>query len=217
MPGNLFGNLQKMYLDTTSWAKEQKQKAQDAEAEAERLRAEVEQRQGTIQQAETHQNSGFDSERYYQLLNEDPLAAQNYMDQIRFGVQDPVGAFNQMRQSADSAQFVAHTQLGYQASQTFLARHDDFPDAPRAIEALQARVVGLIRNEQYGADISDTIDMAYSQLVAEGVIRPVRDETLAPNPSLTGSGARTGFGSVDPDSMSTGDLEKLLRSRGMIR
>jgi hypothetical protein len=95
-----FDNLRGMYENTQSWAREQKQKAEDAAAEAERLRQEYAERQAAEIQPQTMQP--YDRERYFELLNEDPLQAQNYLDQIRFGTQDPVGEFQRMRQSVDS-------------------------------------------------------------------------------------------------------------------
>ena len=99
------------------------------------------------------------------------------------------------------------------AGRNFMDRHEDFPQNERAVEALQARAVGLIRANQFGTDISETLDIAYSQLVAEGVIKPDRDETYAPPPRLTGS---TGVNSVvDPEQLNDADLKTYMRSRGM--
>src|SRR5215472_9559087 len=95
-----FDHLREMKENTSRWAKEQQDKAEQLAAENEKLRQEEDERQRTIQEAATPQNTGFDREQYHALLNEDPIAAQNYVDQVRFGVTDPVSAFHAMREEA---------------------------------------------------------------------------------------------------------------------
>src|SRR5262249_53233563 len=134
--------------------------------------------------------------------------------QARFGTADPVGEFSRMRSKIDSLDFVVNQKMGYTAGQHFMQMHDEFPQDERAVEALQARVAGLIRADKFGADISDTLEMAYSQLVAEGVITPVRDETPAFNPGLFGSSGNTSH--VEAEQLSDEDLKRLLISHGML-
>jgi hypothetical protein len=100
------------------------------------------------------------------------------------------------------------------ASRNFVDRHEDFPGDAASVAALQSRVAGLIRADKFGADISETMDLAYEQLVAEGVIRPTRDETPPVPPSLRGSTGTTS--NVDAEQMSDEDLKRLLVSHGML-
>jgi hypothetical protein len=100
------------------------------------------------------------------------------------------------------------------AGKHFAERHEEFPsDDPGAVAALQARVVGLIRADKFGADISETMELAYEQLIGEGIIRPIRDETPPVPPSLSGA---SGVNSVvDPETLNDADLKAYMRSRGM--
>jgi len=208
-----FDNLRSMYEHTQGWAREQKLKAEEASAEAERLRQEQAERQAVERPQPT---GGYSPEEYYQLLNTDPIAAQNYLDQQRFGSSDPVGELNYLRNKVDGLDYVVNTKLGFMASRNFLDRHADFPQDTRSVEALQARAVGLIRADQYGSDIGDTLDMAYEQLIAEGVITPSRDDTVAFNPALTGSGGVSSGANIDAERLSDADLKQLLISHGML-
>ena len=86
---------------------------------------------------------------------------------------------------------------------------------------MESRIGGLMRSGNFGSEIPQMLDnlpqimdTAYSQLVAEGVIRPVRDETLAPNPSLTGSSGVSSH--VDAERLNDEDLRRLLISHGML-
>lgn len=200
-------NAVKRVEDNVSAYKTEKQKREEFEAEAARLRHELE---AKTQPAST---DGFSKDRYYQLLNEDPISAQNYMDQYRFGVQDPVAAFNGMRQSVDAIQQQA-------VAAAFSAVHaDDFPATQEAARALTKRTEELVNQGfRYGLE---TVNYAYDQLVREGSIKPlekVEEQPNTPNPSLTGS-----TGTAIPDDvaraeqMSDADLEKLLRARGVLR
>src|SRR5215469_9717447 len=57
------------------------------------------QQQVQAQKPKEESHNGFAKDKYYQLLNEDPLEAQNYLDAYRFGIADPDQVpqrFNQM-------------------------------------------------------------------------------------------------------------------------
>lgn len=200
-------NAAKRVEDNVSAYRTEKQKREEAEAEASRLRTELE--------SKTPQTTGdgFQKDRYYQLLNEDPIAAQNYVDQYRFGVQDPVAAFNGMRQSVDAIQQQA-------VAAAFSAIHaEDFPATPEAARELTRRTEQLVNQGfRYGIE---TVNYAYDQLVKEGTIKPLEQEEDAPNPpnpSLSGaSGTAVPDDVARAESLSDADLEKLLRSRGVLR
>ena len=95
-----FDNLRTMKENTVRWAKEEKQRADDLAAENARLQEEIEQRQQTIQQAATHQDTGFSDDEYYEKLNTSPLEATKYALSALFGVADPVAAMNAMREES---------------------------------------------------------------------------------------------------------------------
>lgn len=207
-------NAKKIVTDNVTAYRTEKEKREQAEAEAERLRQEAEQRQNVIEQASTpRQNAGFDSERYYQLLNDDPMAAQNYMDQVRFGVADPVRAFHAMREES-------WANVQQNVTTAFIANHPEWN--PADTQALSGRVQALL---EYGLPFNAaTMHYAFEAMKQDGSAHPVElqpepgrelpDPPL--NPSLNGGSGSAGFGSVDPDNLSDADLARLLRSRGMM-
>lgn len=201
-------NAVKRVEDNVTAYKTEKQKREEAEAEAARLRGELD-----AKVTPHDDGKGFAKDRYYQLLNDDPLAAQNYLDQYRFGVPDPVAAFNGMRVAVDAIQQQA-------VAAAFSAVHaDDFPATAEAAKALTQRTEQLVR-QGFPYNL-DTVNYAYSQVVGEGLIKPLErtEETReTPNPSLTGSGGgQLPDDIARADQMSDADLEKLLRSRGVLR
>ena len=220
-----FDNLKAMKESTAKWAREQRDRNEELAAENERFRQEQEERERlAAEAAEPPQTTqaGYSPETYYDLLNSDPIAAQNYIDQARFGVTDPVAAFGQMRADQEYLQTLLHHKFGALAIQNFLNRHDNFPQDADAASAMESRIGGLMRSGKFGAEVPQMLDnlpqimdTAYSQLTAEGVIKRVRDDTVAPNPSLTGSGGTTSH--VEAENMSDEDLKRLLISHGMLQ
>lgn len=201
-------NAAKRVEDNVSAYKTEKARREELEAEAARLRGELEAKNNPAPA-----NGAFSKDRYYQMLNDDPIAAQNYMDQHRFGVPDPVAAFNGMRYSVDAIQQQS-------VAAAFSAIHsEDFPATPEAAKALTTRTEQLVR-QGFPYNL-DTVNYAYSQAIAEGTIKPlerVDDTAERPNPSLSGaSGGQVPDDVARAEQMSDADLEKLLRSRGVLR
>lgn len=199
-----FNNLKTMKENASGEIRRQKEELQRLQQERDSLALQAQKR------PEPEPTNGFSKERYYQLLNDDPIAAQNYMDQVRFGTQDPVGAFNQMRQNIEM-----FSQQSVIAS--FHAQHPDFPGTPDAARSLTQRWDALI-GSGFPTNV-DTLNYAYSQALADGSIKPLEtkepEETLSPNPSLTGAGGVTDNEINRAEQMSDEDLRKFLRSKGM--
>lgn len=191
--------------DNQAAYREQKKRADEAEAEAARLR-------DSQAKPAVQETGAFQREKYYQMLNDDPVAAQNYIDQHRFGTADPVGDFNRMRAQIDD-----FNQQAVVAS--FTAQHADFPGGPDAARNLTDRF-NQLRASGFPFTV-DTLNYAYSQALADGSIKPLEanaEEREIPNPSLTGSsGGQMPDDIARADQMSDADLEKLLRSRGVLR
>ena len=203
-------NAAKRVEDNQAAYREQKQRATELEAENARLREEVEQRQQVIAQQPTPANGAFDTERYYQLLNEDPIGAQNYVDQYRFGVSDPVAAFNSMREESWAV-------VQQNVASAFIATHPEWN--PADTSALSGRVKACL---QYGMPFNaTTLEYAYESLKQDGGANPIDltppEPEPTPPPTLTGSSASSGFADVNPEQLSDSELEKFIRSRGMIR
>lgn len=161
-------------------------------------------------------NGKFSNDKYYTLLNSDPIAAQNYLDAARFGFDAPeqvVPSFTSMRTQIDSM-----TQSSVAAS--FLAQHvDDFPADPDAARKLNARTFDLVNKSGFNFDVH-TLNFAYDQLVNEGQIKPLDKNTQQeepPNPSLTGGGAQVNNDHQKYEQMTDKDLEAAARKAGMIR
>lgn len=171
-------NLAKMKEDTAAALRAAKEEAERYRVEAESYGSELQQYKNPAPR-----EGEFNKQEYYRLLNEDPIAAQNYIDIYRFGTEDPVGAFAELRQKTDSL---------YQQSMTasFWASHPEFPGGRDAARAMTQRVQELTNN---GHPLSlETMEMAYGQLVREETIKPVEKEQAeeSPNPSLSaGAGA----------------------------
>lgn len=193
-----------------------KRTSDELEAERQRaagLAAEVER----LKHPQPVNDGKFNNSKYWELMNADPIAAQNYLDQARFGFESPdqvVPAFNQMRTQVDNM-----TQSSVAAS--FLAQHvDDFPANAEAAKVLNSRVTDLVSRSGFNFDVH-TLNFAYNQLVDEGQIKPLEKNTAPdeiPNPSLGGTGSTSIPNEVTKaDGMSDKDLEALLRSKGMIR
>ena len=93
-----FNNLKTMKKNASNAKLQAEQERDTLQQENARLRQQQEEWEHAKEReaelaAQAQQPASFDSARYYELLNEDPIAAQNYVDQWRFGVPDPVAAF----------------------------------------------------------------------------------------------------------------------------
>lgn len=212
-----FKTVAKMKEDTAAALREARQKYEAVEQQnqtyAQRL-AEVE---AANRRTETANNGGFSKDEYYRLLNQDPMAAQDYMDAYRYDIGDPSKVrevFTGVRQRVD--ELVQQTVTG-----AFLSQHyEDYPS-----QDVNANKVMADRYRQYvlnGLPVSvDTMNLAYTSLVNEGQIKPLepqkQDETPNLPPTLSGSGAALSETEYQKaESMSDKELAALLKSKGMI-
>jgi hypothetical protein len=202
----------KMAEDTKDVYKTEKEARERLEAQVADLSSRVQQ-----QQTKPKGDNGFDQQEYYRLLNQDAIAAANYVDAHRFGLSDPAQVpqrFAYIGQKIDELD-------GNMLAGSFLQQHaEDFPATPDSARALRERVQAFASNG-YPTTI-DTLNMAYNQLIEEGKIKPnepqreeQRDE---PNPSLVGAGQHDIPESEvkKAETMSDKDLEAYLRSKGML-
>lgn len=157
----------------------------------------------------------FDRDKYFAMLNEDPLGAQNYLDSYRFGTPDPVGAI-----SSTFARVDAFEQRMVAAD--FVQQHAaEYPvgDA-KAARLLREKAQELVR-EGHPFNLR-TLNLGWDELVASGEIKPLEqkkeEKQEQANPSLAGGGS---MGEVDAelariDKMSDKELEATMRQRGMM-
>ena len=205
-----FNNLKKIAEDRGSSYRSAKEEAERYEREARQRETELEEfRRPKPKDGE------FDNQKYYKLLNEDPIAAQNYMDAYRFGTPDPVQAFSDMRQKVESMH-------GQALAASFQAMHPEFPAGRDAAKVMRERVETLT-SDGYPFAI-DTLELAYNQLVKEEKIKPATNSEpeVTPNPSLSaGSGAVTQDAvTAELDKIAQMDdrqLEAYLKSKGMFK
>lgn len=209
-----FKSLAKMKEDTAAALRQEREQ-----------RTQYEQRLSAMEQAQREREFAaqrqvkpgeFDKNEYYRLLNEDPIAAQNFVDAHRFGLQDPSsvpGYFQRIDRTV--------TALDQQAATAaFIAQHPEFPGGDEAARMMREQVEALV-NEGHPFS-ARTLGIAYNDLVGAGRIKPALEEEQreppAP-PSLSASGG----GQVDTDliskaeKMSDAELEKLLRQQGVLR
>lgn len=169
----------------------------------------------------------FNKERYFQLLGEDPMKAQNYVDSYRFGIENPdevPGAFNNMRAGLDQIGRQVDVFAQQNVTAAFLAQHPEYPQGDAlAAQKLTERVTQLVgEGMPYNANV---VEFAYYQLVNADVIKPLEPQETTPpapapestpNPSLSG-GSSLPEDVVKAETMSDKDLYALMQSKGMIR
>lgn len=211
-----FKIVAKMKEDTAAALKAEREKAATLENEKLRLESEVSRRS----QPQPTNGSGpqFDKQHYYEMLNSDPLAAQDYVDAFRFGLpQDQVRpAFNRMQQD------VSEMRQNMIANQFTQQHMEDFPMGDQTAARLMVKRVEELTNQGYPFDVR-TMNLAWGELVSEGAIKPNtpstgEDETPTPPPSLRGGGADvlTQTDAQRIESMSDKELEAFLRSNGKL-
>lgn len=159
-------------------------------------------------------NGGFNNDTYFKLLNEDPLKAQNYIDAHRFGIPNPddvPGYFTGMYEKISSLD-------GQTLAAGFVNMHPEFPQDADTAKTLTQRVVQL-KNEGHPTTMT-TMEMAYTQLVNEGKIKPMetkeeeREET-PPSPGGSG-GVLSDAELAKVERMSTAEMSAYLKSKGLL-
>jgi len=197
----------KMVEDSTSYARETNKKLEDLQGQFSVVQAQV---AAATARKEPSAN-GFDKDRYYQLLHDDPLAAANYVDQVRYGVEDPVRYLQTMDTKLSALE-------GSSLAAGFQAAHPEFPSDEDSARTMTARVIELTR-QGHPADFA-TMELAWSQLVTEDKLKPMETEEANEEPPPPSPG---GAGGVIPDAelqkvekMTDAELQAYLRSKGML-
>lgn len=159
----------------------------------------------------------FNKDEYYKRLNDDPISAQNYLDSYRFGIPDPNAVpttFQQMQRD------ISVTRQEAMAAQFVQQHAKDFPQTPEAARDLRTRFEAYLA-DGYPATI-ETLNLAYGRAVSEGTIKPLEEKEQEreepPNPNLSGGGAAgiTDSEMAKIDQMSDAELEKYMKSKGLI-
>lgn len=138
----------------------------DREAQIETLR-----QQAPLPVAPPAKSTGFDQKAYWELMNADPVSAQNYLDSFRLGVDNPSNVpllFNEMRNvsvfSADNFEI-----------QSFMQKNPDFPGTDEAANLIINNLAA--RNAPLTAD---NLEYEYLKSVRDGVIEPLGEEVQRP-------------------------------------
>jgi hypothetical protein len=185
----------------------------DRERQIEELRG-VTQTQQT-QQIDTQTDQGFNQKAYWELMNADPVAAQNYLDSFRLGVDNPANVpllFNEMRNvsvfSADNFEI-----------QSFMQKNPDFPGTDEAADLIINRLAQ--RNAPLTAD---NLEYEYLKGVRDGIIEPLGEEAERPYspPNLPASSmGREEQGLLaqlrDPNQVPDDQLDNFMRRLGMLK
>ena len=129
-------------------------------------------------------SAGFDQKHYWELMNADPIKAQEYMDATRFGVQpDQVGGL--YREVFNASQYSADT---FEINQ-FMQANPDFPGTEEASDV----ILNTLQAE--GRPINrENLEYVYLRSVRDGKITPAGDEAPTPwtPPALQGGGTQQG-------------------------
>ena len=210
-----FKTVAKMKEDTSAALKEERTKREEMEQRMNQLQAEVQARNTPS----AHEDGKFDKDRYFRLVGEDPMMAQNYLDAYRLGIGSPEQVPGYFQNAFRSLSNLEQNTL----AASFVNTHPEFPGGTEEAEILTKEALRL---QQAGHPMNmDTLDIAWRNCVEQELIKPVEapHEQEEPNPSLTGGGA----GTVDAEAsrieadvmsgkMSMSDFEKYLRSKGAL-
>lgn len=174
---------------------------------------EFQQRQAQPPPKPQQSTDGFNNDKYFQLLNQDPVAANDYWFEHRFG-QKP----EQVAADFRGVQEKISVLDGQSLAAAFTNMHPDFPSDNESAQALTGRIKELQRMG-HPTDLH-TMDLAWNQLVNEGKLKPM-EQTPEPQeslpPSMMGVGGMTsGVDMNKIDQMSDKDLYALLKSKGML-
>lgn len=230
-----FKSVAEMKVNTHNALKEKNTLLDTEKAEKERIKQELEQVKGELEkknappvQTKTDDGKAFNRETYFRILGEDPLAAMDYVDSYRFGIDSPDkvrDTFNTMRSQVDRVSQQVDVFQQQAVTAAFLGQHPEYPagDATAA-QLLTQRVKELVAEGMpYNPNV---VEFAYFQLVNSDKIKPLepQDDTQqqqqqqsSPNPSLTGGTTELSQEAVNADRMTDKDLLALLQSKGMFK
>lgn len=204
----------KMKEDTSAALRTERESREQIQAQLTQLQQDI-----AKSKQPAREEGAFDRERYYRLVSEDPIAAQNYVDAARFGIADPSQVPHYFQQMQVSLSKLEQETL----AASFVNTHPDFPPNLESGGTLAAEVARL-RDAGHPVNM-DTMDLAWRNCVARETIKPIEaaDPADEPNPSLGGSGAGSASAEetrveaeVMSGKMSMPDFEKYLRSKGML-
>jgi hypothetical protein len=156
--------------------------------------------------------NGWSNEKYYQLLNQDAALAQDYWFEHRTGqkIGDVMDTFANIQAKVDEFR-------GSMLAANFANAHPDFPGDTETANTLTGRIRQLT-GQGHPTD-QHTMDMAWTQLLAEGKVKPLeaeqQQEELPPTPGGSGgymSDAELRKAEQLPDK----ELYALLKSKGMV-
>lgn len=175
---------------------------------------------GTLQQTveslkpKPQSNGGFSNDTYFKLLNDDPIKAQNYIDAHRFGINSPDEVVPYI-----TGQFEKISSLdGQTLAAGFVNMHPEFPQDADTAKTMTQRVVQL-KNEGHPTTLT-TMEMAYTQLVNEGKIKPLEmkeEEKEETPPSPGGSGGVLSDAELAKvEQMTTPQMQAYLKSKGLL-
>lgn len=141
------------------------------EQELQDTRHQLEQARKVTQTTAGNEETQFDREafnkKYWELINTDPLAAAELLNQVYYGVEDPRAVF---KKSATVSDFVSDAV----ATREFLKENEDFP----ANKANGERVVEECLNA--GLELtSSNLEKTWKTLKREGTIQPLTADQIA--------------------------------------
>jgi len=207
-----FKTVAKMKEDTAAALRAERESREQMQGQIDQMRADLQ------RQAHPPDTGKFDRNHYYQLVGEDPIAAQNYLDAWRFGIPDPQQVPEYFGRMSNTV-----TQLEQQTlAANFINLHPDFPATGENAQILTKEVMRL---REAGHPVNmDTLDLAWRNCQSNDTIQPMEEpeKEEQPNPSLGGGGSasldaetiRVGEDAMS-GKMSMADFEKFLNSKGM--
>lgn len=232
-----FKNLSEMKVNASKAIRETKDQYEREKAERERIEAELEQLKADAEANKPKETkvedkstgNGFDKEKYFKLMAEDPVKANRYLlkHDLQLQSEDEVPqAFMGMRGQVDALQSKVAAFEQEALASKFMAQHPDYPTGDAEAAQKFAAHIKVLTDQGLPLNIS-TMEFCYFQLVNSGSITPreITDEQQKPNPLEQPNPSLTGAGSVNIDTgelskaenMSTSDLQKFLASKGMFK
>lgn len=198
----------KMIEDNSKAYRETKASLDQMQAQMGTLQAQIE----AAKPKEVSTN-GFDKDRYYKLLSDDPVTANDYWFEHRFGRKpDEVAQdFQQLDQRITAFE-------GQSLAAGFVNQHPEFPQDAESAKTFTERMAVLTK-EGHPANLT-TMNMAWQQLVSENRIKPLeeeKDDRESLPPSLGGTNSSISPSELQKaESLSNKELEALLKSKGML-
>lgn len=211
-PGEIAGELIKAQFHATETIKSGKEELEARQKTIDAMTATLQEK--AVTPAKT---TGYDDKRYWQLMENDPVAAERYkMSYVLFDgnvapedLPATVGRMNRVREYIE----------GVSEIQTFLIRHPEFPGGDEATDLIFKE----IQDQKQEAN-AQNIEYHYLRLVNDKKITPLSSEevtkiTGAPErvvpPSLPGSSGATGqsgYTEAQLLSMPRAEFDKLVEA-----